>query len=589
MNVLITGGTGFIGTRLALRCLERGDKVRVLGQINTPVEENNKRQIESQGAELILASVTDKNVVDKAVQGIDVVFHLAAIQHEMNIPDQKFREVNVEGTKNVLDACVQNGVGCFVHGSTIGVYGALAGVIDEQSPRLPDNIYGETKLEGEQLTLSYADRLAISVIRIPEVYGPGDRRLLKLFKAIESNKFFIIGSGVNLHHLIYVDDLIDGLFLMADSPEAVGEVFLIAGERAVTTREMATTIADCLGVRLPLWSAPLWPFMLAATILEKTLRPLGIQPPLHRRRMDFFVKGFSFTTEKAESVLKFVAKTGFSAGVEKTAAWYKAQNLLAGKKKSNGTEGEFSHMLTGSEQVARMEPFDSFWEAPQDVEKGYKSFGQFYRTNYLPYIPRDKNSRTLIVSCGPGYFVNLLKDEGYKDVLGIDSDPQKAAYAVKNELNCREEKVFPFLKNNQTPYDLIVAEQELNHLTKDEMIDFLQLCHQNLSEKGRVIVHSLNGANPITGAEALAQNFDHYNTLTEYSLKQVLEFSGFEDSQAFPLNLYVFYRNPLNYIAMLVHFINLLFFRFNFKLYGKANRIFTKKIAAVAYKSRDFE
>ncbi len=94
----------------------------------------------------------------------------------------------------------------------------------------------------------------------------------------------------------------------------------------------------------------------------------------------------------------------------------------------------------------------------------------------------------------------------------------------------------------------------------------------------------MNGANPITGAEALAQNFDHYNTFTEYTMRQVLEHSGFKNVTVFPLNLYVFYKNPLNYVLIGLSALYTLFFRASFILYGKSNKIFTKKIGASAVK-----
>jgi SAM-dependent methyltransferase len=233
---------------------------------------------------------------------------------------------------------------------------------------------------------------------------------------------------------------------------------------------------------------------------------------------------------------------------------------------------------------AKIEPFDTFWEAPEDIEKGYSSFGQFYRANYLPHIRVEKTARILVTSCGSGYFVHLLNQEGYSNVLGIDSDAEKVRYATERGLNCLTERAFPFLQNTRETYDLIFAEQEINHLTKDEILAFLDLCRARLRDSGELIVHCLNGANPITGTEALAQNFDHYNTFTEYSLRQILDYSGFVDVNVLPLNLYVFYGNPLNYVALLADRINTLIFRINFILYGKHNRIFTKKIAAVGKK-----
>jgi len=237
-----------------------------------------------------------------------------------------------------------------------------------------------------------------------------------------------------------------------------------------------------------------------------------------------------------------------------------------------------------TELTAKLEPFDSFWEGPEDIVKGYASFYAFYQHNYLQYIPQDRTSRILVISCGPGYFVNLLSSKQYHSVLGIDSYPEKVDYAIKRGLNCIVTHAFDFLHENHDPYDVIFVEQEINHLTKDEMLQFLRLCWDNLKVDGTLLLHSLNGANPITGAEALAQNFDHYNTFTEYSLRQALEYSKFRDIKVIPLNLYVFYTNPLNYIAILLDRINTLIFRFNFKLYGKFNRIFTKKIGAICRK-----
>ena len=233
------------------------------------------------------------------------------------------------------------------------------------------------------------------------------------------------------------------------------------------------------------------------------------------------------------------------------------------------------------ELAARIEPFDSYWQAPADVEKGYRSFGQYYRHNFLKHMPPDKAAEILVVSCGPGYFMQMLAQAGYTRVLGIDSDPGKVARALQKQLNGRVARAFDFLEQNNQAYDLIYAGQELNHLTKAEMVEFLRLCHRNLKPGGTLVVYGLNGANPITGAENLAHNFDHFNTFTEYSLRQVLEYAGFSNVAVYPLNLYVFYRNPLNYVLLAMDAVYTLFFRLSFVLYGKSVKVLTKKIAAV--------
>jgi SAM-dependent methyltransferase len=234
--------------------------------------------------------------------------------------------------------------------------------------------------------------------------------------------------------------------------------------------------------------------------------------------------------------------------------------------------------------AARLEPFDSYWQAPEDVDKGYASFDRYYRHNFLPHVPAHREAEILVVSCGPGYLVKLLNDHGYRNVLGIDSDPAKLEHATRRNLNCRLERAFPFIQRQHERFDGIVCEQELNHLTKHEMLEFLRLCRNSLRPRGVLIVYGLNGANPITGAEALAQNIDHFNTFTEYSLRQILELAGFRDVRVFPLELYVFYGNPLNYVGLALTGALSLVFRICFKLYGKSNTIFTKKIGAVCRK-----
>jgi nucleoside-diphosphate-sugar epimerase len=329
MNILITGGSGFIGSRLALTCLARGDRVTVLGLENTPAEAANCRLLKEKGGTIALVSVTDRERLFALLPGIDVVYHFAAAQHEANVSDQWFWDVNVTGTKNVLEASANAGVKRFVHGSTIGVYGtARTEYLDEESPPQPHNIYSRTKLEGENLARSYQDKLPIVIIRIAETYGPGDLRLLKLFKAIQKRLFFMIGSGRNIHHLTYIDDLIEGLFLAASVEKAVGETFVLSGKEPISTYDMVHVIAAELDRSVPRLQAPLPIFLALAMAMELLCRPIGIQPPLHRRRMDFFRNSYVFRQEKARRVLGFVAQHGLKEGVAQVVKWYVQMGYL---------------------------------------------------------------------------------------------------------------------------------------------------------------------------------------------------------------------------------------------------------------------
>ncbi len=235
--------------------------------------------------------------------------------------------------------------------------------------------------------------------------------------------------------------------------------------------------------------------------------------------------------------------------------------------------------------AARLEPFDSYWQAPADVESGYKSFNAYYRANYLPHIPADREAKILVVSCGPGYLVELLTQSGYRHVLGIDSDAAKVEHARRRGLPCETAEVFPYLAEHQTgALDCIIPEQELNHLTIEETIAFLNLCRCALRPGGRIIVYAMNGANPLVGSENLAHNIDHFYNLTEHSIGQLLQLGGFQNIRPFALELYVFWKNPLNYVGLCVTGLLEAAMKVIFRLYGKKVRIVSKKIAAVAEK-----
>jgi hypothetical protein len=164
--------------------------------------------------------------------------------------------------------------------------------------------------------------------------------------------------------------------------------------------------------------------------------------------------------------------------------------------------------------------------------------------------------------------------------LGIDSFPDKVAHAEKHGLNCHVDRGFEHLAGHPDEYDVIVAEQELNHLTLDESLSFLALCRKSLHKGGLLIVYAMNGAHPLYGAENLAHNIDHFYTVTEFSLDQIMSAGGFQDIEIHPLKLYVFWKNPMNYVGLVITGLIDLIVKVLFKLYAKNVKVLTKKIAA---------
>lgn len=328
-KLLVTGATGFIGSRLALRAHQHGIDVLATGRAELRIEAERLQELQAAGVRVEVGMLQDLALVDRLLQGRDTVIHLAAAQHEAEMPEAYFRTVNVDAVRTLLAACRDHDVRRFVYGSTIGVYGdASDSLLDEDSPVRPENIYTQTKLEAESLVQSFGNHLQTSIVRIAETYGPGDQRLLKLFRSIARGHFFMIGRGNNRRQCIHVDDLVRGLLTAAQHPAAPGETFVFAGNEIMTTQEMVQRIAGVLQRKPPRLQLPMWPFVAAAGVMETALPPLHIAPPLHTRRLDFFRKSFVFSTARAQSLLDFQPAIDFRTGAADTVSWYRARGLL---------------------------------------------------------------------------------------------------------------------------------------------------------------------------------------------------------------------------------------------------------------------
>jgi dihydroflavonol-4-reductase len=331
MRILITGGTGFIGSNLAKRLLDQGHEVRLLSLVATPAERANADELSRRGASLLEGSVAERSLHERALEGIDVVHHVAATMREADVPDRVFWDTNVAATKDLLAASRRLGVRRFVYCSTMGVTGDVRGRrVDETTPHRPKDVYQQTKSAAELWVLeqSPSDGFGAMAVRPADVYGPGDRRLLKLFRMIQKRRFVYLGSGRGRRHMIYIDDLVDGMLAAQEREEAVGRVFLLAGPAPIALRDLAERIAAELGVTPPRWQLPYRPIWLLSALVEAACRPLGIQPPIYPRRVDFYAHDYEFDTARAREGLGFVPRVDVDEGVRRTIAAYREEGLL---------------------------------------------------------------------------------------------------------------------------------------------------------------------------------------------------------------------------------------------------------------------
>lgn len=323
---LVTGATGFTGGHLARQLARRGWRVRALvrGDSDTHSLQNN-------GIECVQGDLLDRESVVSAANGVHCIFHIAAVYRSAKHPDSYYWDVNVGGTDHVLEAARRCGVVRTIHCSTAGVHGEIHDVpADENAPFNPGDIYQQTKLDGERIAAdAFANDLSGVVFRPVGIYGPGDLRFLKLFKTIQSGRFRMFGSGRVLYHLTYIDDLIDGIIRCATHLNAPGKKYLLAGPRYTTIAELVARIASTLNVRCPDGRLPIVPLFAAAAACEFVCRAAGVEPPLHRRRLDFFRKDRAFSIEKARKEIGYEPMIDLQEGLARTAAWYVAKGYLA--------------------------------------------------------------------------------------------------------------------------------------------------------------------------------------------------------------------------------------------------------------------
>ena len=328
-RLLVTGATGFIGCRLAMHAHRAGLDIVATGRTQIPVEHTRAEELRRNGVRFEAGVLEDETFMASLLRGRTAVIHLAAAQHESNMPEAYFHATNADGTERMLRLCANAGVQRFVYGSSIGVYGESGKeVLDESSPLRPDNMYTRSKAAAERAVRAHRSAMETCIARIGETYGPGDYRLLKLFRSISQHRFLMIGEGMNQRQCIHVQDLIRALLLAAQHPRAAGETFIFAGPRAITTKEMVSCIANAVGVEPPHRHVPMRPFLTAARIMESVLPRLHISAPLNTRRLDFFRKSLVFSTSKAYSLLGFRPEIDFREGAVDTAAWYCRQGDL---------------------------------------------------------------------------------------------------------------------------------------------------------------------------------------------------------------------------------------------------------------------
>lgn len=338
MKTLITGATGFIGSNLATTLRDRGHTVQALVR---PASADRLPE----GITPIENDLARPANLSTALKGVQTVYHLAAVRDQWGVPYQVYHQVNVQGTRALLEAAAAQGVSRFVYCSSVGVAeypGRLNA--DETLPhhweRSKHN-YHHTKALAEDLVLGYAreNQLATTVVRPCITYGPGDTwgMLPRMAAMLARGRYVMAGAGHNHVHLAYITDIVQGLLLAGEREQAMGQVYILAGPAPIRMADLIARLCAALQAPPPRWRLPATPLWLAGALLEVVytlknrlgIKALGQTPFLTRSKVNTVTLDSGFSTAKARAELGYQPRVDYDEGLQRAIEWYRAHGLLS--------------------------------------------------------------------------------------------------------------------------------------------------------------------------------------------------------------------------------------------------------------------
>lgn len=327
MRFLVTGAAGFLGGALARQLAASGHQVRGLVR---PGRE--ARALETAGVEVAAGDLRDEAAVGAAVRGCSHVLHLAAQRSWPGVPRTEVQAANVEGTRVVMERAQHAGVRRLVFASTLGVHGFVTRrCLDESSSARPSTAYRLSKWHAETMVRKAhgPGGMETVVARIATVVGPGARSLLAFTRAVDTQRFRLIGMGANHIDLVSVDDIVDGLWRCATVPAAAGKVYVLGGAEEWAIARFAATLARALARPAPVPGLPAWPYRALLQVDAFRFRLTGRHSAwAHGREM--LVADKRSSSAKARADLGYAPSRSVERALIEMVLSFRANGLLSG-------------------------------------------------------------------------------------------------------------------------------------------------------------------------------------------------------------------------------------------------------------------
>ena len=326
MRVLVTGGTGFIGSHLAEALVQRDVQVRCLLR-----KAGDLKWLKGLPIEITIGDCTDKVSLIEAVEGVEQVFHLAGVTKAIH--KKTYFEVNAFGTENLIHACLDHNprIQKFIYLSSQAAAGPCrnGGKKKESDQCEPVSAYGQSKWMGERLALAHAHEIPLLILRPCAVYGPRERDIYTLFKLL-SKRINPCLSGEDQHiSLCYIEDVIQAILLSAQSHEPSGEIFFLSDGQDYRLKEIGNTFARAIGVNAYCIRIPEWMIIGMASFSEYLSKVSGKPPLLNKGKIEEILqRNWVCDIAKAKRALGFEPHIPLEQGARLTYEWYKKEKWL---------------------------------------------------------------------------------------------------------------------------------------------------------------------------------------------------------------------------------------------------------------------